>query len=534
MKKLISSIICLLLVMVLSVTAFATSSASMSVYPSATSVQRGGTLTFTVNLSQVEDCRSGGFVVSYDSSVFEFAGGQCVAAGAALADFSGGTGVFAFGEGQSAAGAVFTFSLRVKDNAPYGTYTVGGSANVRTGEGNIPTGVAGAAVTVSCSHVYGAWGKTDEGSHSRSCSACGHVDTVAHAWNAGSVTRQPSCKAEGETTYTCTACGAVKKEILPKTDSHSYGAPQKADQQNHKQTCTVCGKVNTAEHTWNSGSVTRKATCKAEGQTTYTCTVCSAVKTESIPKLTTHSYQNDCDTNCDICGAARTITHRYSASWSGDAANHWHACTVCGDKTDSAAHTPGPAATESAPQVCTGCGYILAPALGHTHVRNNWLSFDENGHWYACTGCNDNDVYRHAFDNDCDPLCDTCGYQREINHDYGTAWVCDETSHHQTCAVCGEQTAPADHIPGPEATEDAPQICTVCGYELAPQLERLSETQPEEETAVTEASQPESTQPEPEEAQSDESLPWQFVAVIALIVAGGAAAIVIVLTRKRR
>lgn len=529
MKKLLFCVICLLLVMALSVTVFASSSAFMSVVPSSTAARRGDTITFTVHLSQVENCRSGGFVVSYDSSVFEFAGGQCVAAGAALADFSGGTGVFAFGEGQTAAGAVFTFSLRVKDNAPYGTYTVAGSANVRTGEGDLPTGVAGATIVLSCSHTYNAWSKTDENNHSRSCSACGHVDSVAHTWNTGSVTRQPTCKAEGETRYTCTDCGAVKTEILPKSDSHSYGAPQKADQQNHKQTCSVCGKTNTAEHTWNAGSVTRKATCKTEGETRCTCTGCGAVKTEPIPKLTAHTYRNDCDTDCDICGATRKITHRYSTTWAGDTANHWHACTVCGDRTDSAAHTPGAAATESAPQICTGCGYILAPALGHTHDRNTWLSFDENGHWYACTGCNNNDVYFHDFDNNCDTLCDTCGYQREITHDYGTVWVCDETSHHQTCAVCGEQTGPASHIPGPEATENAPQTCTVCGYELAPQLERLSETQPEEETAVTEA-----TQPEAEEPQTEEYLPWQFVAAIALIVAGGAVAIVIALTRKRR
>ena len=31
------------------------------------------------------------------------------------------------------------------------------------------------------------------------------------------------------------------------------------------------------------------------------------------------------------------------------------------------AHTPGAEATEEAPQVCTDCGYVLAPMLEHTH-----------------------------------------------------------------------------------------------------------------------------------------------------------------------
>ena len=36
-------------------------------------------------------------------------------------------------------------------------------------------------------------------------------------------------------------------------------------------------------HTWNSGTVTKAATCSAAGVKTYTCTVCNATKTETIP-----------------------------------------------------------------------------------------------------------------------------------------------------------------------------------------------------------------------------------------------------------
>jgi hypothetical protein len=39
-------------------------------------------------------------------------------------------------------------------------------------------------------------------------------------------------------------------------------------------------------HKWDSGKVTKKATEKATGVRTYTCTVCKATKTETIPKLT--------------------------------------------------------------------------------------------------------------------------------------------------------------------------------------------------------------------------------------------------------
>ena len=69
-------------------------------------------------------------------------------------------------------------------------------------------------------------------------------------------------------------------------------------------------------HTWDSGKVTKEATCKEEGVKTYTCTVCKETKTEAIAKLTTH--------------------------------------------------TPGAEATATTPQICTVCGKELKPATGAT------------------------------------------------------------------------------------------------------------------------------------------------------------------------
>ena len=44
---------------------------------------------------------------------------------------------------------------------------------------------------------------------------------------------------------------------------------------------------------------------------------------------------------------------------------HWHEC-ACLAKTDEAAHTPGVAATATTAQICTECGYVIAPATGET------------------------------------------------------------------------------------------------------------------------------------------------------------------------
>lgn len=55
--------------------------------------------------------------------------------------------------------------------------------------------------------------------------------------------------------------------------------------------CTICGATMTEDipklnsHTWNSGVITRKATVTSEGEKTYTCTICKETRVEKIPKL---------------------------------------------------------------------------------------------------------------------------------------------------------------------------------------------------------------------------------------------------------
>lgn len=235
-------------------------------------------------------------------------------------------------------------------------------------------------------------------------------------------------------------------------------------------TCNACGATRSITHSWDSGKVTKAATCTEEGTKTYTCTVCGEKKTEKIG-ATGHKYTNACDTSCNTCGATRNVQHSYSTKWSSDGSKHWHACTVCGEKKDEAKHTPGAAATNSTPQTCTTCGYVLQPALGHTHDFEDTWTKDEMGHWYACSSCDDvKDYENHSYENDCDSTCDVCGYTRETEHIYQEQWASDTNGHWHECSNCGNQLEMEPHIPGPEATADAPQICTVCGYELTPMV----------------------------------------------------------------
>ena len=321
-------------------------------------------------------------------------------------------------------------------------------------------------------HTYGDWTKVDENTHKHTCTVCGEAsETAGHKWDGGKVTKDPTCKDEGVKTFTCSDCKATKTQPIEKTNDHKYGQWTDVDDNNHKHVCSVCQKEESAAHTWNNGAVTKPATCKEEGVKTFTCTGCGKTRTEVIEKLTTHTFDHDCDTDCNVCGLTRQTEHKYNEKWSADWQNHWHACSVCGDKKDTAKHTPGAAATEYTAQTCTECGYVLVPALGHQHKWEDKLTSDENGHWYSCGGCNEKkDEAAHTFENDCDTDCADCGFTRTTEHKFADAWASDANNHWHECSVCGEKKDEEAHAPGVEATEDTAQTCTICEYELVAAL----------------------------------------------------------------
>jgi uncharacterized protein YlaI len=141
---------------------------------------------------------------------------------------------------------------------------------------------------------------------------------------------------------------------------HSYGAWKDAGSGKHSRTCSVCSAIDTADHTWNSGTVTKQPTCKDEGIKTYLCTDCKATKTELVAKPDDHTYDNACDPDCSVCGYVRQTAHAFGTEWTSDAAGHWYACTRCGEKADMEEHTAAADADESAAQICYICGFEMS------------------------------------------------------------------------------------------------------------------------------------------------------------------------------
>gem|GEM_PF-3661906 len=73
---------------------------------------------------------------------------------------------------------------------------------------------------------------------------------------------------------------------------------------------------------------------------------------------------------------------------------------------------------------------------------------DADSHWHTCLLCGAevSDKADHVFDNFCDPICNTCGYMRTIEHQYSADYTSDDDSHWRICTVCGEKTDFNSHV----------------------------------------------------------------------------------------
>ena len=324
-------------------------------------------------------------------------------------------------------------------------------------------------------HSFGSWVSVDTVEHKRVCSVCGAEEMGNHNQSSENILQQATCTAEGKKEILC-LCGykLLENVVIPMTD-HAY-SDWTVDSASHSRTCSVCEGVDSGSHQWGEPKVTKEATCKEDGEQVFTCTACAKTKLEVVAKKKTHTYDNACDPVCNVCEAERDAGHKFSTIWSKNASGHWHECSVCKEKKDEDEHFPGPAATEQKAQTCLTCNYELMPKKKHVHEHETQWSSDVRSHWHACTGCDEQKDYAlHTFDSVCDTECNVCGHKNDDAHEFGDSWESDEKKHWSICSLCGEEREPEKHIPGPEASEETPQLCTVCGYLLAAAQEHTHE-----------------------------------------------------------
>lgn len=280
----------------------------------------------------------------------------------------------------------------------------------------------------------------------------------SHKWDNGRVTKEPSCKEEGEILYTCSVCKGTKVEALAKTDNHQWGEwttttkPTCSTKGKEIRTCKVCSKteeraIPTIPHTIVK-EADKAATCTENGyEGREYCSVCNTtIKERTIIPATGHDIK--------LVGAKDSTCT--SKGYSGN-----EVCKTCGKTIKTghelplAQHTPkkeeGIAATctkdgHEGNTVCEVCKQVITtgkviPKLGH-----DWSN--ENG---KCTRCGES--HEHSYgkgttikgltctqDEEIDYTCSECGYvKKEITKATGHEWGEWKTTLAQTCTTDGKE-----------------------------------------------------------------------------------------------
>lgn len=246
-----------------------------------------------------------------------------------------------------------------------------------------------------------------------------------HTWDSGKITTAATCSGKGIKTYTCTGCQATKTEELPTighqhTEVRNVKAATCAQEGYTGDTyCKDCGmklssgqKTNKTEHQWNSGKVTKNASCTEAGTRTYTCTVCGATRIEELPatghqtKVTKFAKEASCkaegytgDIYCQDCGkllqegmAIPELAHAWNAGVITKAATCTEAgvrtftCAVCGTTRTETVSATGHGALEirgrreascaaegyTGDTYCTVCGRKTATGSSIAMTGHSW------------------------------------------------------------------------------------------------------------------------------------------------------------------
>ncbi len=318
-----------------------------------------------------------------------------------------------------------------------------------------------------------------------------------------------SCTTAGkEADQKCTRCDYhVPGTTIPAT-GHTAEAEWKSDAAGHWHICSKCKeKMDAAVHNFGTKNI---------------CSVCQYTKAEepcehhNIIVISDTAIEPTCtnagkyeDTKCNDCGevfkgdAREPLGHDIvKDTWKSDQSGHWHICNRCQEKIDAAAHTFGEE------NVCSVCRY----QADHKHILKlveavpASCTADGCEAYYECSSCKeifkDQDANSQASKEElrieklghdlkeaadtyqaptctqagkaADQICSRCGYIEAggviaaNGHKASTVWTADQEGHWHACEICSEKLDVAAHTPGPEATEDQAQVCTVCHYELAP------------------------------------------------------------------
>ena len=458
MKKILTFIIIIAMTLSLGVTAFAATPATVTVASPTAAVNPGSTVDIAVTIANnpgmdvmklkfsydttaltLKDIELGSVMTGTFTKNLDKAVALLEAAGTTNATGNGTLVTLKFEVKSTATTGNYTIGFLVADAVnrneervalttqagtvsvavPVTTYTVRFNANGGTGTMADVTGVPAGAYTLPANGFTAPAGKQFKG------------------WS----TDASGAVIEG-TTYNVTGDVTLYAIWENKPHTHTYSTEWSTDSANHWHECTCGDKKDLAPH--------------VDANNDHNCDVCGKKMSDHTGGTATCKEK----ATCTICGQkyGNLAAHNYKTEWSTDETNHWHECSVCGDKKDEAAHIPGAAATETTPQTCTICGYVIKAALGHTHNFNQKNTSET--YLKSAATCTKKAVYYYSC---------TCGEKGTETfesgelaaHAYKTTWSNDNASHWHSCYVCGDKKDEEVHI-----DKNKDHNCDVCDKKM--------------------------------------------------------------------
>ena len=167
----------------------------------------------------------------------------------------------------------------------------------------------------SHTHTYSEQWSHNDSEHWHTCTGadCDEViDKAAHTWDNGNITKEPTCTAKGEMTYTCTVCKATKTEEIATTD-HTFSDKWESDDTHHWHKCINCDEISgKAEHSYNADGVcvcgyraipeetlpTTLDELMQEGNEKYQAVVVKTLNDHLLEDMLYNTFSKNYDVNC--------------------------------------------------------------------------------------------------------------------------------------------------------------------------------------------------------------------------------------------
>ena len=84
---------------------------------------------------------------------------------------------------------------------------------------------------------------------------------------------------------------------------------------------------------------------------------------ETVITVTAKTAENELYKAGEDSTEVIVLSHKWSKEWKSDKDGHWRECTDCGIAGEKSAHISGGSATETTAEICTVCGYVIAPVI---------------------------------------------------------------------------------------------------------------------------------------------------------------------------